>query len=53
MAQAPGPRAPATRKTRFGREGVKRAEMLGCRMNLDRGDAPYERLADLAAAIVD
>ena len=39
--------------TRFGREGVKRAEMLGCRMNLDRGDAPYERLADLAAAIVD
>ncbi len=39
--------------TRFGREGVKRAEMLGCRMNLDRGDAPYERLADLSAAIVD
>jgi LAO/AO transport system kinase len=39
--------------TRFGREGVKRAEMLGCRMNLDRGDSPYERLADLAAAIVD
>lgn len=39
--------------TRFGREGVKRAEMLGCRMNLERGDAPYERLADLAAAIVD
>ena len=39
--------------TRFGREGVKRAEMLGCRMNLERGDAPYERLADLSAAIVD
>jgi LAO/AO transport system kinase len=39
--------------TRFGREGVKRAEMLGCRINLDRGDAPYERLADLSAAIVD
>lgn len=39
--------------TRFGREGVKRAEMLGCRMKLDRGDSPYERLADLSAAIVD
>lgn len=40
-------------RTRFGREGVKRAEIIGCRLNLDRGDSPYERLADLSAAIAD